>query len=200
MTLQDVGAEARTPSQLARRERIVAAATELLDEREYERIQIRDVADAASVALGTLYRYFPSKQQLYAEVLLDWSRSFDTRVRARPNGATTDADRLRAALRRTVRAYEKHPNFFRLISALEVVTDPSVADRYADFASQYTEALATALVDTAEEDRHAIAFVSSTVLGTLLRSWSLRGTPISQVYERIDEVVDLIFSGPRTGG
>ena len=50
MTLQDVGAEARTPSQLARRERIVAAATELLDEREYERIQIRDVADAASVA------------------------------------------------------------------------------------------------------------------------------------------------------
>jgi len=129
MTLQDVGAEARTPSQLARRERIVAAATELLDEREYERIQIRDVADAASVALGTLYRYFPSKQQLYAEVLLDWSRSFDTRVRSRSNGATTDADRLRAALRRTVRAYEKHPNFFRLISALEVVTDPSVADR-----------------------------------------------------------------------
>ena len=33
----------------------------------------------------------------------------------------------------------------------------------------------------------------------LLRRWSLRGTPISHVYERIDEVVDLIFSGPRTG-
>ena len=68
---------ARTPSQVARRERIIRAATELLEEREYERIQIRHVADAASVALGTLYRYFPSKEQLYAEVLLTWSESFE---------------------------------------------------------------------------------------------------------------------------
>ena len=70
---------ARTPSQVARRDRIIRAATELLEEREYERIQIRHVAEAASVALGTLYRYFPSKEQLYAEVLLTWSESFETR-------------------------------------------------------------------------------------------------------------------------
>ena len=40
----EAGAPARTPSQLARRERIVEAATRLLEEREYERIQIREVA------------------------------------------------------------------------------------------------------------------------------------------------------------
>lgn len=197
----DVGAAARTPSQLARRERIVAAATELLDERDYDRIQIRDVAEQADVALGTLYRYFPSKQQLYAEVLVTWSAAFaSTLGRGRSDGASTDAERLRAILRRTVRAYEKHPNFFRLISVLEVVTDQPVVERYGDFASQYTDTLADALVDTVEADRGAVAFVCSTVLGTLLRSWSLRGTPINQVYERIDEVVDLVFSGPRAAG
>jgi AcrR family transcriptional regulator len=193
----DLGAAARTPSQLARRDRIIQAATELLDEREYERIQIRHVAEAASVALATLYRYFPSKEQLYAEVLVTWSESFDTRVRAQSRHAATDADRLRAALRRTVRAYQRHPHFFRLISALEVVTDPAVSERFMQFASRFTDALADTLVDTAKEERASIAFVTSTVLGGLLRGWSMRGTPISRVYERVDDVVDLIFSEPR---
>ena len=197
MSAQEIGALARTASQHARRERIIAAATALLDERDYDRIQIRDVAEAAGVALGTLYRYFPSKQQLYAEVLVTWSESFDSRVRAQTLRETSDAERLRAALRRTVRAYERHPNFFRLISVFEVSAEPGVADRFATFAGRYSDALADVLVDTAAEDRATIAYLTSTVLGSLLRSWSLRGTPIRHVYDRLDEVVDMIFSGPR---
>ena len=37
--------------------------------------------------------------------------------------------------------------------------------------------------------------VTSTVLGGVLRGWAVRGVPISRVYERIDEMVDLIFAG-----
>jgi hypothetical protein len=132
-------------------------------------------------------------------VLATWGRSFDERVRIRSRQAATDADRLRAALRQTVRAYERHPNFFRLVNALEVVTDPAVSDRFMQFASRFTDALADTLVDTPEEERASIAFVTSTVLGGVLRGWSVRGTPISRVYERVDEVVDLIFSGARQG-
>jgi AcrR family transcriptional regulator len=195
----EAGAPARTPSQLARRERIIEAATRLLEEREYERIQIRHVAEAASVALGTLYRYFPSKERLYAEVLNAWADSFDTRVRAQSRRADDDAERLRSALRRTVRAYERHPNFFRLLTVFEVAGDPEVSERFGAFAIRFTDALSAVLIDTAEEDRATIAFVSSTVVGSLLRGWSVRGAPIAQVYERIDGVVTLLFSGARTG-
>jgi hypothetical protein len=132
-------------------------------------------------------------------VLATWGESFDTRVRARSGRAATDADRLRAALRQTVRAYERYPNFFRLVSELEVANDPAVSDRFTRFATSFTDALAETLVDTPEEQRASIAFVTSTVLGGVLRGWSVRGTPISRVYERVDELVDLIFSGPRVG-
>jgi AcrR family transcriptional regulator len=152
------------------------------------------VAEAADVALGTLYRYFPSKELLYAEVFRAWGESFDVRVRARNRQASSDAERLRAALRQTVRAYEKHPNFFRLLSALEVVTDPAVSERFMAFAGRFTDALAGTMIDTPEDQRASIAFVTSTVLGGVLRGWALRGVPISRVYERIDEMVDLIFS------
>jgi AcrR family transcriptional regulator len=190
------GSKARTPSQHARRARIVEAATDLLTEREYERIQIREVAEAADVALATLYRYFPSKEQLYATVLVTWAESFDpgtTRGRAADG---SDQARLRAALRQAVRAYEKHPNFYRLITALEVVTDPVVADLYARFATRFGGTLRTSLHSVDDADAEAIAQLCSSLLGSLLRSWSLGKTPIARVYADLDRALDVIFRDP----
>jgi TetR/AcrR family transcriptional regulator, cholesterol catabolism regulator len=61
----------RTPpaSQLARRERILDAAIALATEGGYEAVQMREVADRADVALGTLYRYFPSKVHLLVSAM-----------------------------------------------------------------------------------------------------------------------------------
>ncbi|MEV6773812.1 TetR family transcriptional regulator [Nocardia sp. NPDC051030] len=67
-------AEARTPaapgsrSQAARREKILEVAAELGATADFDRVQMLDVAKNAGVAIGTLYRYFPSKTQLFAGV------------------------------------------------------------------------------------------------------------------------------------
>ena len=50
------------------RARIVAAALELVAEGGYVAAQIAAVAERAGVAVGTVYRYFPSKSDLFAEV------------------------------------------------------------------------------------------------------------------------------------
>jgi AcrR family transcriptional regulator len=64
-------ATARTPpaSQLARRERILDAAVDLATEGGYDAVQMREVAERADVALGTLYRYFPSKVHLLVSAM-----------------------------------------------------------------------------------------------------------------------------------
>ena len=56
-------------SQVARRERILDAAVELAAEGGYDAVQMREVAERADVALGTLYRYFPSKVHLLVSAL-----------------------------------------------------------------------------------------------------------------------------------
>jgi AcrR family transcriptional regulator len=56
-------------SQQLRRERILDAAVELADEGGYDAVQMRAVAERADVALGTLYRYFPSKVHLLVSAL-----------------------------------------------------------------------------------------------------------------------------------
>ena len=69
-----------TPAQQARRERIVDAGLTLLAERAYDKIQVKDVAEEANVALGTLYHYFSSKDHLFAEVLVRWAATLRTNI------------------------------------------------------------------------------------------------------------------------
>lgn len=55
------------------RERAIAEARRLMLEESYENLTIRRVAAGLSVAVGTLYNYFPSKDFLIAGVMLeDW--------------------------------------------------------------------------------------------------------------------------------
>src|SRR5262245_39603277 len=58
----------------AARERIVTAARELIAEGGYVAAQMAAVADRAGVAVGTVYRHFPSKSDLFAEVFREASQ------------------------------------------------------------------------------------------------------------------------------
>jgi AcrR family transcriptional regulator len=53
---------------LARRRKIVAAASRLFGRAAYDLVQMDDVAREARVGKPTLYRYFPSKDELFLEV------------------------------------------------------------------------------------------------------------------------------------
>lgn len=56
------------------RERIVAAAIEAFKTRSYAEVSVSDIAEAAHMAKGNVYRYFPSKEVLLTaavETLLD---------------------------------------------------------------------------------------------------------------------------------
>jgi AcrR family transcriptional regulator len=98
-----------TKSQAARRQRVVEAALELGAEGGYDAVQMRDVAARANVALGTIYRYFSSKDHLLAAALVEWARDLERRVAVRPPRGATTADRVVDVLRRATRAMENEP-------------------------------------------------------------------------------------------
>src|SRR5512144_336 len=56
------------------RERITTAARELIAEGGYLAAQVAAVAERAGVAVGTVYRHFPSKSELFAEVFREASQ------------------------------------------------------------------------------------------------------------------------------
>lgn len=78
-----------TERQEARRRRILHASAQLASRGGFEAVQMREVAEAAGVALGTLYRYFPSKIHLLVATMQDQLQHMHSTLRKRPRPATT---------------------------------------------------------------------------------------------------------------
>ncbi len=57
--------------QITKREQILRAATNVFSTREFHAVPVEDVAVAAGVGKGTLYLYFPTKEQLFYATILD---------------------------------------------------------------------------------------------------------------------------------
>jgi AcrR family transcriptional regulator len=182
--------------QQERRGRIVRAAMALLEDGEYDAVQMRDVADEAQVALATIYRYFTSKEHLYAAVLLDWARDYP--ISAAPNGRRGDTAeaRIRALMRKAVRAFERYPQMMRALIVVEQSSDANARALFEAFAAGNIAALRDALATVDAESAAAIVDTVNSVMHTRLRSWALGRSSIRDVDRAVQRTLDLIFSPP----
>lgn len=102
-------AEPNSPDQRARRLRILDSAAQLGAEKDLEYVQMHHVAQQAEVAIGTLYRYFPSKTHLFVGVMaLQVDRMRESFAR-RTDVAGSPADRVFDVLLRATRAMLSRP-------------------------------------------------------------------------------------------
>jgi AcrR family transcriptional regulator len=185
-------------NQAARRQRIVETALALLGERDYERIQVKDVADGASVALGTLYHYFSSKEQLFGEALVQWAGTLGSSITRRSLVGTDPAARLEDALHRSVRAFERRPQLAKLVSRLQVSDDPFAADVLSRLDATTNQVYLAALEGFDPEVAMRMVRVADAVLDSSLRAWSAGRQSIEEVYRSLSDVVALLL--PDSGG
>lgn len=192
-------------AQQARRARIVTAALDLLAVSEYEAVQMRDVADRAGVALGTLYRYFSSKEHLYAAALVAWSADYGPRRRGPGPGpgpvassTETDEERLRSLMRRAVRAFERAPQMFRAQMVIERSTDANARALYDTFATHNATVLTSALQNLEPATAAAVITTVNCVMSNFLRAWAHGRCPIRDVDRAVQRTIDLVF-GPGPG-
>src|SRR6266481_4703534 len=100
---ETVDAEAGSAAQRERRKRILDATLALASKGGYDAVQMRAVAERADVALGTLYRYFPSKIHLLVSALvLEFERTQE-KLDRRPIPGDTAYDRMLYVLSRVTR-------------------------------------------------------------------------------------------------
>ena len=185
------------PAQRKRWDQIVRAALELLEHGEYDQIQVRDVAQRADVALGTLYRYFASKEHLYAAVMRLWVDSFNrglqrTTLPADPGSA------LKELLRRSIAAFVAKPQFLRVEIVMEGSNDPHARELIGDFADAYSSAYHDTLAGLPADQAAQIEMMIQCVLTKMLHSYALDRVSVERVYEVVLGSVDLVFSPPPT--
>src|SRR5690606_11929933 len=106
---QPVVSGSRVRSQHQRRRRIVQAAAALASRGGVEAMQMRTVAERAGVALGTLYRYFPSKMDLIVAVVSEESDLLESSIERRPPSSPSPAGRATDVLMRAARGLMREP-------------------------------------------------------------------------------------------
>jgi AcrR family transcriptional regulator len=113
----------RTKSPL-QAEKILDAAAGLFASQRFHEARMEDVAAAAEVGKGTLYRYFKDKEELYLALL----ERAATGISARLRDETQSADGIRAKLEAVIRAilgyFDDNPHLFDLIQHAEAMSRP----------------------------------------------------------------------------
>lgn len=179
-------------SRVARREKIIEAALYLMRRQADSNVQVRDVCERANVALGTLYRYFPSKEILFVHVYERWVETIQNLLGKQANGPT-NADRLIELANQAVDSFEREPQFFVLSTALNASTDAdivacmtSISDGAQRFYVEHVDGLA-------EEDALDIVRVLFAVLGTQLGFWVTGRVSIADVRLRLERSIRLLL-------
>jgi len=183
----------RARNQAARRERVIAAAVELASDGGYEAVQMRDVAARADVALGTLYRYFPSKDHLLIAALAEQVATLQRRLAQKPPRGPSAADRVVDVLRRASRALEREPRLTAALVTALSSADPSVAEAK----QEVNDILASVIADAVDHDVLAQGEGVVRVLGHVwfaaLVSWVGGMAPTGQMGDDLEITARLIL-------
>ncbi len=182
------GALAR--SQAARRRRVLDAALRLAADGGFDAVQMRDVAAAADVALGTVYRYFASKERLLLEAMVEQQADLRAYVDRHLPTDPTAAARVIAVLRRANRSLREHPD----VSAAMVRAFGTAQPENADIVRRVTEIM-TAIITSAihAPERRAATEREVRVARILMQVWlsSLNGWVCGvDAPARVDEDLD----------
>jgi AcrR family transcriptional regulator len=192
----DTSAERLTPVQRQRRRRILDAAVGLAAEGGYDAVQMREVAVRADVALGTLYRYFASKEHMLVSALAEHVTDLRGRLVERPPRGEDDAARVMDVIRRVTRALQRDPDVIAAMLKSLISSGAGVGEAVLPIGTQMTDIVVSAMrhdnPETAERDTAVADVIQQVWLASLL--WWVAGrAPARQVEEKVERAVVLLL-------
>ncbi len=185
-----------SPPQRERRLRILEATRALAARGGYDGVQMRDVADRAEVALGTLYRYFPSKIHLLVALMHHETRALTDRLERRPVEGATAADRVVAVLTRGIQGLQREPGLTEAMTRALMSADTSAAADVHAVTELTTRAVIAAMHGPDREptpDDAAIARVLEQVWLSSMLAWLSGRSSTAQLTEDIDVAARLLL-------
>ena len=162
-------------AQRDRHRRILDATLALASRGENEAVQMRTVAERADVALGTLYRYFPSKIHLLVSALARELERYQERLDRRAIPGETPYDRVMYVLGRTTTLMQREPMLTEAMTRAFMFADPSAANEV-NTVARLMERMFTKAMHEGEPsaDDMAIARVIGDVWLSSLIAWVTR--------------------------
>jgi AcrR family transcriptional regulator len=209
MTPQRPQTARRSPRETARdafRAGLREAAERVFVRSGFQAAKMTEIAAAAGVAVGTLYNYFDSKDEIFAEIFVAHSR--DLHAQLQPAlAAAAPIDRLRAVVRTCFEYMDRHGALFALFVErggvgehdLERLGGQVCEAEYARFL-RLLDAVIVAAVDAGELRRDVPAATLAAALSGAMNGVSyawLKRRRRGRLRAAADDLLEVFLSGAR---
>lgn len=183
------------PGQRQRYDRVIAATIHLADEGGFDGVQMRSVSERSDVALGTVYKYFQSRDNLVYRAAVMWSRGVVERAyqdEASPTGDNFEADVLHL-----LRLHAEQPRLLDAFIRSSLTRDPEAmqarrATRWGWWLSPRPDfgILGAHLAPIAPQILDDVFFAAAV-------RWAFGDSTIEEVIERVRETLQALLRASR---
>jgi len=203
--MEDQRLPRREREKLRQRQEMLAAALDLFSQKGYHNVSMQEIAETAEFAIGTLYKFFQNKGDLYKALVLEQCDKFeDTIVRAFEE-PDDEVAKLRHYVRTKVEWFHSNLPFVRLYLAesrgasfnLKAGLDEELRQRYYAFMEKLASIFDRGIKNQRFKkiaDPYYLAVALDSVVDASLLLWL--DAPERYPYpEDPDTILDIFFRG-----
>jgi TetR/AcrR family transcriptional regulator, cholesterol catabolism regulator len=128
-----------------KRSRILETAIELAEKGGFDNVRLRDVAAQAEVALGTLYKRFPSKESILIAALEMEAEKMEKRLSKNPIEGDEPLERVLTFFDGASRTLFRKPNLGRAVLRALTSGDEELTEQVAMYHQRMTNMIVAAL-------------------------------------------------------
>ena len=195
----------RSPAQPEdKRARIIETAIELAERGGFEAVRLRDVAEGADVALGTLYKRFRSKEDILVAALELEAAKLEKRLQQRPWRGATVVERVTDFFDAATRGLLRRPHLARAVLRALTSGDAQLTQSVVGFHLRMTQMIVAAMRGGAggdgaapsRPDEHMVAFTLQQIWFAALVGWMAGMVDKAQVVEQVRMTLGLLMRDP----
>lgn len=197
MSIKNVDADKTlTPKGIETRQKLLRAAEEVFGKKGYFETSIVNISQQANVAQGTFYNYFPSKKDIFDELIRSYSRDLRSAIKEGMQNHTTYEEAQRNGFYAFFSWVKNHPNLYSIVQQAIVVDQDLFRWYYGKLANGFLKSLAQG-VEAGEFknlDQETVAYCLMSIgqfLGMRWVYWEKKDVP----EEAFDAAMALIFDG-----
>nr|WP_309098868.1 TetR/AcrR family transcriptional regulator [Fredinandcohnia onubensis] len=185
-----------TQKGLETREKLLRAAEEVFGQKGYYETSIVNISQEANVAQGTFYNYFPSKKDIFDELIRQYSRELRLAIKEEMSKSKNFEDAQRKGFKAFFNWVKSHRNLYSIVQQAVVVDKELYRWYYDKLANGFLKSLDAGIEvgEFKEIDQETVAYCLMSIgqfLGMRWVYWEQQDVP----EEAFEAAMTLIFDG-----
>jgi AcrR family transcriptional regulator len=185
-----------TQKGLETREKLLRAAEEVFGQKGYYETSIVNISQEANVAQGTFYNYFPSKKDIFDELIRQYSRELRLAIKEEMSKSKNFEDAQRKGFKAFFNWVKSRRNLYSIVQQAIVVDKELYRWYYDKLANGFLKSLAAGIEvgEFKEIDQETVAYCLMSIgqfLGMRWVYWEQQDVP----EEAFEAAMTLIFDG-----